>query len=195
MEKPSFGFARDDPLSKTELKWLSNTELGCIVKRFPQLANESVLKIYARLDLVKWMPLRDSRLKTKRFLRGKEQWVYSGQVDGHLILHGTGTLVKANGSVYEGFFMEGRYWGHGRLIKSSGVVYEGRWEEGKLVGHAAIYHKIQLRVYMGDHHDKTPHGEGEEHCGGKHVYKGSFKRGLKHGMGEIFWESGNWYKG
>ncbi|CAL1131907.1 unnamed protein product [Cladocopium goreaui] len=60
-------------------------------------------------------------------------------------LQTSGIFGWSDGTVYEGFFVEGRPHGHGRMKWPEGSVYDGNWQRGEL------------------------HGQGTYICGFKHV--------------------------
>ena len=61
--------------------------------------------------------------------RGK----YTGQTKNG-VPHGTGKLIRASGSVYEGNFVDGNRHGYGTMTYADGRVEQGRWENNKFIG-------------------------------------------------------------
>lgn len=49
-------------------------------------------------------------------------------------MEGRGTLVAADGSIYEGWFKENRKHGKGRVIHTNGAIFDGQFREGKRNG-------------------------------------------------------------
>ena len=67
--------------------------------------------------------------KTRKHSNGAR---YLGQwniVDGSK--QGEGLQVSADGSMYQGMWLDSMHHGRGRLIKSNGTMYEGGWKKGK----------------------------------------------------------------
>lgn len=54
--------------------------------------------------------------------------------------YGKGIQVWADGSVYQGYWKEGKAHGKGRLIHADGDVYEGEWEDDEANGTGTYYH-------------------------------------------------------
>ena len=79
--------------------------------------------------------------------------VYIGQWTRDLTKRsGTGRQVWADGSYYEGQWLEGQACGVGRLIHVDGDVYEGEWGDDKANGTGKYYH-YDGAVYEGDWKD------------------------------------------
>lgn len=49
-----------------------------------------------------------------------------------------GRMVTANGSLYEGFWLNNLEEGKGRLVSANGDVYEGDFKLGKMSGDGAF---------------------------------------------------------
>lgn len=63
--------------------------------------------------------------------------------------NGKGFKIFDDGSVYEGYFMNGKYHGYGRLI-TDGNIYEGQWSDNKLNGKGTYIHEEGTLKYTGE---------------------------------------------
>jgi hypothetical protein len=130
--------------------------------------------------------------------------------------HGQGTYRFASGDVYEGAFVGGQRHGQGRLTYQSGVVQEGEWRQGYLhgkcrinspndvyegeciAGHYSGYGRLERRargeVYEGEFRNGSYDGKGKL-SDRDHTYEGTFKLGLKEGIGRETFSNGNEYEG
>ena len=70
-----------------------------------------------------------------------------------------GELNVADGSSYEGDFVNGIIGGKGSYKWADGRVYKGEWKDGKLHG-KGIYQWPDNRVYAGDFFEDEIHGFG-----------------------------------
>lgn len=85
---------------------------------------------------------------------------------------GFGVLVKADGSIYEGYFLGGQYFKKGRAINASDSdVYEGDFAFGLKCGQGTL---------------TTLEGT---------VYTGSWSKDQKWGKGKETWIDGAFYEG
>lgn len=105
------------------------------------------------------------------------------------------TLEWSNGDKYDGGFKNGLRHGFGKYLEQGGSrVYEGMWALSQKEGRG--YEKFANGdTYTGEYsHDKF-HGQGELVTRGGR-YKGSFKEGLKEGMGSmVFTRTNTRYEG
>lgn len=119
---------RVERLTNEEIKQLKGTDLGNLLREHPKLENSLVLEVFLRLPPYQLHPFESHDLVVKKGLKGKELWVYTGQVNKARHRHGLGVLVNRDGSVYHGFFQDGDFGGFGRFINQKGVLYEGNWD-------------------------------------------------------------------
>mmetsp|Transcript_10257 Transcript_10257/g.23111 ORF Transcript_10257/g.23111 Transcript_10257/m.23111 type:complete len:395 (-) Transcript_10257:8-1192(-) len=65
---------------------------------------------------------------------------------------GSGTYRWSDGSVYEGFFVDGRPHGHGKFTWPEGSSYDGMWAEGEMTGQGSFYNAFDGITRMGVFH-------------------------------------------
>ena len=80
-------------------------------------------------------------------------------------MHGTGTLVYANGHKYVGQFERDERHGFGRYTSSNGDVYEGEFVRDKRCG-KGVYRMANGAVYEGEFKNGMPNGTGSTCDGG-----------------------------
>lgn len=96
--------------------------------------------------------------------------VYFGNVKGKLP-HGMGSYTWSDGTVYDGYWEDGKMCGRGRISWSSGTSYEGDFSGGYLHGFGTL---------------KTPDGS---------VYKGSWRLNIQNGVGRKEYSNSDVYDG
>ena len=106
-----------------------------------------------------------------------------GEVNAQGQREGRGTMVYADGSMYEGQWLAGRYHGQGKMTQATGNVYEGEWVEGKMQGHGK-YSFAGGDVYEGEFQKGAYHGRGKMTFAGGNVYDGEWADGEQHGIGK-----------
>ena len=77
-------------------------------------------------------------------------------VDG--FKYGMGTSVYADGSKYEGNFLEDEPNGHGTLTYSNESVYVGNFTNGNRDGEGGVWTHPNGSVYKGEWKDDKKHG-------------------------------------
>ena len=66
---------------------------------------------------------------------------YEGQWNKHTgKRHGRGYQIWADGSIYEGYWIDDKANGKGRLIHADGAIYEGYWKDDKADGYGVYTH-------------------------------------------------------
>lgn len=109
--------------------------------------------------------------------------------------HGHGKLVMADGSFYEGQFMDGEIQGHGfRRWVSTKNEYTGQFVKGELNGHGIMMYGDGSR-YEGEWVDNKREGEGKLISKDGTVYEGSFHNHRRHGEGKLMFSNGDIYEG
>jgi hypothetical protein len=98
---------------------------------------------------------------------------------------GLGLLLWEDGSLFEGFWKDGKACGSGHLLYSDGDVYEGQWLNGKNHGFGEYYHHIDGATYTGTWFDDTQTGKGQERWPDGAVFTGEYLNGKKHGEGSF----------
>jgi hypothetical protein len=107
---------------------------------------------------------------------------------------GRGYQIWADGSLYEGYWLNDKANGRGRLIHADGDVYEGEWRDDKAHGYGKYYHTDGAR-YEGEWKDDKQHGKGKETWPDGACYEGDYKDGKKDGYGKFLWADGSTYNG
>ncbi|XP_015754189.1 PREDICTED: MORN repeat-containing protein 1-like [Acropora digitifera] len=109
--------------------------------------------------------------------------------------HGHGKLVMADGSFYEGQFVDGEIQGHGfRRWASSRNEYTGQFVKGELNGHGIMVYGDGSH-YEGEWQDNKREGEGKLLSKDGSVYEGSFHNHKQHGEGKLIHRDGHVYEG
>ena len=148
---------------------------------------------------------------------GSPSVYYSGMVVDD-IPNGKGTEHTADGDVYEGEFMNGKWHGHGQLMDSKmHLKYDGAWKYG--VKHGFGNCIDDRGQYIGDFVKGLKHGEGElvfynqdRYIGefmddlfnghgkyissdGRVIYDGEWRNGMRCGEGKMFLGNGEYFQG
>lgn len=109
--------------------------------------------------------------------------------------HGHGKLVMADGSFYEGQFIDGEIQGHGfRRWASTGNEYTGQFVKGELNGHGVMVYGDGSR-YEGEWIENRREGEGKLTNKDGSIYEGSFHKHRRHGEGKWILSDGDVYEG
>lgn len=117
--------------------------------------------------------------------------------------HGQGTLKLKDGSIYTGEFEDGVKSGQGKMSYPSGNSYEGNWRNGLKNGQGVMHWVAERQKYQGEWLNDIPHGVGTliwiENSGINKVlrnrYSGTFRSGLRHGLGIFYYANGSTYEG
>lgn len=128
--------------------------------------------------------------------------------------NGEGTLVQdtAQGrTIYRGHFKNGQYHGFGRLTwEDLGTIYKGYWEEGKRDGRGTYWDRDN-NVYIGEWKNDRRNGQGSQFFAvegwredrytenwlrdNTENYTGEFKNDVFYGQGTYRWKDGTKYVG
>ena len=104
-------------------------------------------------------------------------------------------LILDNGVEYEGEWNEdGEKDGKGVQVWVDGTLYEGYWLNGKANGKGRMIH-ADGDVYQGFFKDDKAHGPGTyKHADGT-IYEGKWNQDIQHGTGKETWTNGDYYEG
>ena len=116
-------------------------------------------------------------------LRGK------GERNAEKEPEGRGTLVYANGNIYEGQWLAGWPHGQGKYTEATGNVYEGAYVEGKRHGHGKFSFATG-DVYEGEYVEGERHGRGKMTNADGNSYDGEWADGKKHGIATFTYPDG-----
>lgn len=95
---------------------------------------------------------------------------------------------------YRGQMRDGNPDGKGMCISPDGTVWDGFWINGKPTKRGTIKWK-NGQVYDGEWNSYGPNGEGKMMYPDKRVYTGTFRNGERHGQGTLTMPNGESFKG
>lgn len=95
---------------------------------------------------------------------------------------------------YRGQMSDGNPDGKGMCISPDGTVWDGFWINGKPTKRGTIKWK-NGQVYDGEWNSYGPNGEGKMMYPDKRVYTGTFRNGERHGQGTLTMPNGESFKG
>ena len=95
---------------------------------------------------------------------------------------------------YRGQMSDGNPDGKGMYISPDGTVWDGFWINGKPTKRGTIKWK-NGQVYDGEWNSYGPNGEGKMMYPDKRVYTGTFRNGERHGQGTLTMPNGESFKG
>ena len=113
-----------------------------------------------------------------------------GEVNAQGEREGRGTMVHADGNMYEGQWRAGERHGRGKFTYADGDVYEGEFVEGKSHGQGKYSYSFG-DVYEGEHVEDKKHGQGKFSFATGNVYEGEYAEDKKHGQGKYSFATGN----
>lgn len=128
------------------------------------------------------------------WINKEKRTAYKGQFNNHLKPHGTGVLIKSDGSRYEGFFSNGKLHGYGRYFTIKGEYFEGDFKHGVASGNGVFIHP-DGNTYIGQWHNDKTDGQGYEIFTDGSKFEGNFRSGKKNGKGIYNWIDGSNYDG
>lgn len=121
---------------------------------------------------------------------------YNGTWNYNSKKHGKGIFIKADGSKYQGEFVDDRIEGRGYYIDSKGNFYVGEFKNGQACGYGEILnHEIKDYHYKGQFFNDKMHGSGIETLPNGTIYEGQFNLGVKEPVGRISFPDGSFYVG
>lgn len=193
----------------------NTTSKSEFLESMPETTNERVAKIletYGEFDYLK----QEHKKFNEKFLRYpifnpvrfEDGSIYHGQWKVDLktyspdsskdlrkeFRHGKGKQIWPDGSLYDGFWLDGRAEGYGRLINADGYFYEGQWHNDKVHGKGKCMHPNGT-TYEGDWVKDQQEGVGCEKYQDGTKYQGDYYRGKKNGKGVFSWPNGSKYEG
>lgn len=137
---------------------------------------------YLAVDALK-IPHGQGQAKLEKGLEFKGNW-YLGEMTAQ------GEIIYADGQVYQGELLYGRYHGYGFLQLNQQGYYQGEWARGVREGQG----KMVLEdgsCYQGGYSDNERHGKGENKYSDQSIYRGQWFYDLRHGEGELIDAQGN----
>ena len=105
-----------------------------------------------------------------------------------------GIYRGANGYVYEGGYIEGKYHGQGKYTWASGNVYEGGWKDHKRHGEGKFTY-ANGDVYEGGWKESKSHGQGKLTLADGDIFEGSWDGPQRPNQGKLTWPDGRVYDG
>ena len=163
--------------------------------------NPTVERIHYRLGVFNYEQFEHESAPTEgaREMREEIQMESGARYEGEWRLDtnlrdGKGKQLWADGSLYEGFWLDDKANGKGRLIHADGDVYEGDWVDDKAHGQGVYLHMDGAR-YEGAWEEDKQHGQGVETWPDGARYEGDYVEGRKHGRGTFYWSDGSVYTG
>nr|XP_022338314.1 MORN repeat-containing protein 1-like isoform X4 [Crassostrea virginica] len=104
------------------------------------------------------------------------------------VKHGQGKLQMADGSYYEGTFVDGEIDGKGiRYFSQNGSKYSGQFVRGEFHGRGTMTY-ADGSTYEGEWYRNRKHGYGiMKTVGSTEVYEGGYESNMKHGMGVMMY--------
>lgn len=111
-----------------------------------------------------------------------------------LRLNGTGRLMRKDGIIIEGTFVNGELEGKGTTTWDFGLVYEGEFVKGARHGKGTMTWP-DGRVYEGDWVKNVQHGKCTFTWANGDVFEGDWVKSKKHGKGTFTWANGDSFEG
>lgn len=128
------------------------------------------------------------------FINRTEGYTYFGQFREKKF-NGKGRQVYEDGSIYEGWFLNGERGPFGRLIFKDGQVYIGEFFHNKPHG-VGYYNDMHEIEYKGEYKNGERTGFGvERNITGQCTYEGMFEHDKKEGFGVLLWDDSTKYEG
>lgn len=185
---------------------LDDSEADIDIYNLNQYTNKNVLEIESKVGRYE---------STQHFQENIEKWrkklflmdlppvyvnrlhnndIYKGMWNIDKKFHGYGTLIKTDGSKFQGFWVNGILQNYGRFFTKNGDFFEGGFINGIANGYGVYIHADGTQ-YKGEWVNDQTHGQGEEYFADGSYYKGPFKNGKKNGKGKFVWSDGSTYEG
>lgn len=118
---------------------------------------------------------------------------YIGELSDQLPV-GRGMLISSDGSISEGYWLNGALHGQGRRIFANGEWYSGDWVSGVMEGRGKMQYSDQ-HYYEGEWRKGLQQGSGAESWRDGAAFTGCYREGQKEGPGVFYWSDGSKYEG
>lgn len=121
---------------------------------------------------------------------------YKGRINSKNQPHGRGKMKYKDGSVFNGYFCNGRKHGNGSMTYASGNKYTGQFFNDNRQGYGEFHYVSSQECYVGYWKNNVREGRGEYRFKNGSIFRGIFKNDVKHGIGQKVSENiiytGNW---
>lgn len=127
---------------------------------------------------------------------GAIQFANGSRYEGQFLnsrFHGHGKITYVNGTVYEGEWIHGMRCGKGRATSPEGHIYEGEWKNGLM--YKGRFTSESGHIYDGEWERNKFHGTGRFISANGDTYTGQWNANLMHGSGCFTWADGQVYDG
>jgi hypothetical protein len=161
----------------------------------PPLKHSYLKTMHPNLGGLSYEPDREGKIMplTKAMEGYMEEEVeevgYKGDKNADGIRHGKGVDTWANGSRYEGDWVQGKQHGKGVLTYCSGIRYEGDFVQDKRHGKGVLTYADGGR-YEGDYVQNKQHGKGVYTFANGNRYEGMYVDGKMRGTFEVRYMDG-----
>lgn len=178
-------------LGETQATQSQSSKKGISVNSTP-VGRSGEVKLPADIDLLpesseKIDPLAPSPTIPKFDLNIQSVVPHPSGRDSHIV-------TFADGTVYEGKFMNNQMEIYGSLKLKNGDEYTGAFQENKLYGDG-VYMFRDGTLYSGNFVANLPDGKGTVNFSNGDSYEGGFRAGKRSGKGKYFWKKGDSYYG
>lgn len=164
-------------------------------KSLHKLQNSLISKLEKELpEFIPQVEQDGIKVKSKPALQMEDGSIYKGDWDLNGRHHGSGTLLKQDGTKITGSFKKGLLQGLARMINPGGTIYEGEFKNGILNGNGKIFASHGGK-FEGNILDGKFHGSGQEEWPDGMKYEGDYVNGLRQGSGKIQFGDGDIYEG
>ena len=120
--------------------------------------------------------------------------IYFGDTNKDKSPNGFGLLLKTDGSIIEGAWVDGSIHGEGLQVYSNGDSYVGSFDRGEVAGKGKFVN-YKGATYEGEWDRSKQNGQGTETWSDGAVYEGQFEDGKKEGFGRFLWADRARYEG
>ena len=96
---------------------------------------------------------------------------------------------------YSGLWFKGKRHGDGTVVYADGSIYQGSWHNNKRVDGQGEFTYSNLDKYVGQWKDEKRHGVGTMRYHDNSVYQGNWLNGERDGEGTLLFADGNVYEG
>lgn len=130
---------------------------------------------------------------------GKCSYADGSEYEGNFLnskRHGKGVLTLSDGTKYDSEWMNDLRHGHGREVWPNGTVFDGDYVNGKRQGHGEMHFpEGEIKSYIGQFEDDQAEGQAQLTRVDGSVYTGQFSKGSMSGEGKMVWTDGKEYVG